>query len=75
MRNILLLAGALLIVGCGSADNASGPVDDKGASGASDAPEETVFDPMVGTMDRARGVEDLGMSRKDEMDAALDGAE
>jgi len=62
------LAGCLLLVACG------GPADSVDYEDEDDIsePEETVFDPMVGTMDRAAGVEDMGMDRKDEMDKAID---
>jgi hypothetical protein len=76
MRNTLLLwVGAILLAGCGGADEAADSAADGGSPEASAEREETVFDPMVGTMDRARGIEDLGMSRKDEMDAALEQAD
>ena len=67
----LLLGLSMTLAGCG------GPPDDVADDESYDAggyeeSDEGVFDPMVGTMDRARGVEDMGMSRKDEMDAALE---
>jgi hypothetical protein len=64
----IFLTGCLILAACGSPSDSSGsPVEDE------ERPEdrETVFDPMISTMDRAKGVEDLNMSRKDEMDAAL----
>ena len=67
-----ILAGVLVsLCGCGSADQAEPAKSD------TDAPvkEEGVFDPMVGTMDRAKAVEGAGMSRKDEMDQRLEEAQ
>ena len=62
----LVLGMSMVLIGCGgSADNAS---DDGGYTDE----DEGVFDPMVGTMDRAKGVEDMGTSRKAEMDAAIE---
>jgi hypothetical protein len=76
MRNTLLLwLGAIFLAGCGGADNAADSSADRGMPDASSEREETVFDPMIDTMDRAQSVEGLGMSRKDEMDAALEQAE
>lgn len=37
--------------------------------------EETVFDDMVGTMDRARSVEDTTMQHKQDLDRALQESE
>ena len=63
VRYGLLLGISLLLAGCGgSADNAV----EEG---------EGVFDPMVDTIDRAQGVQDLNMDRKDEMDQALEDME
>jgi hypothetical protein len=42
---------AILCAGCGSADP---PAED---TAAANARRETVFDPMVGTIDRAKGVQ------------------
>jgi hypothetical protein len=68
----LWLAGLLLLLGgCGSAEQA------EPSRTAPEAPveEEGVFDPMVGTMDRAKAVEGVGASRKEEMDKRLEQAE
>ena len=37
--------------------------------------DETVFDDMIQTQDRARGVEDLTLGRKADMDAAIEQSE
>ena len=34
--------------------------------------DESVFDPLVGTLDRAEAVEDMGMERKDELDRRME---
>lgn len=63
------VAACLVISACsGSPDGSGSAAEDE------ERPEdrETVFDPMVGTIDRAKGVEDLNMQRKDEMDRALE---
>ena len=68
IRIWVVMAASLVLAGCGQPAE---EVDheDEGDQGEA---EETVFDPMVGTMDRAAGVEDLGMDRKAEMDEAID---
>ncbi len=58
MRYGLLLA-SLLLMSCGGADNAE------------DEDRETVFDPMVETIDRAKEVEDTVLKHKEEMDKRL----
>ena len=37
--------------------------------------DETVFDDMIQTQDKARAVEDLTLGRKDELDRALEASE
>jgi hypothetical protein len=37
--------------------------------------DETVFDDMIQTQDRARAVEDLSLARKGEMDEAIEASE
>ena len=75
MRELLWsLSLVMLIGGC------SDPVATGAANGSQDAkpgeePPATVFDPMVDTMDRAAAVDELSMSRKAEMDKAIEGAE
>ena len=70
-RMIWVLAGCLLLSSCSN----SGDDENFGASKNETEREDTVFDPMLDTMDRAAGVEDLSMSRKEEMDRAIDGSE
>lgn len=66
LRYWAVLSLSMTLIGCGgSADNAD--------SGGGE--EEGVFDPMVGTIDRAKGVEDMNMGRKEEMDRAIEDLE
>jgi len=71
----LSLTGLALaaLMGCG------GPAPEEQAEvepepGSQEA-EETVFDDMIQTQDRARAVEDVVMDRKEDLDAAIDHAE
>lgn len=67
MKNFaILILSAVLIVACGSEDvaKAESPVD-----------KETVFDPMLDTIDRAKEVEALTEQRKGDLDKALEAAE
>jgi hypothetical protein len=68
IRLWVVIAGFGLLVGCSNPDDVV-DYEDEGDEGEV---EETVFDPMVDSMDRAAGVEDLGMDRKAEMDEAID---
>ena len=71
---VLILAGFFLTACGGPADEAA-PADESSASEAMEDEEEGVFDPMVGTIDRAEDVQDAGVDRKDEMDEAIEGSE
>ena len=62
LRCLTISLIATFAVGCSSGDR-----DDE-----SPTEQEGVFDPMVNTMDKARGVEDLSQSRKKELDEALE---
>ena len=68
LRIWVVIVGFGLLAGCSNPDDAV-DYEDEGDEGEV---EETVFDPMVGTMDRAAAVEDMGMDRKAEMDEAID---
>jgi hypothetical protein len=60
------------LVACG----AQAPPDDEAETRAQDSDaEETVFDDMIQTQDRARAVEDLTLGRKSDLDEALEQAE
>lgn len=65
MRMGVWIVTAVLVAACSGGG-------DSGDAGAKTADDEGVFDPMVGTMDRAAGVEDLSSSRKEEMDRAVE---
>jgi hypothetical protein len=65
---VAILAFACLLVGCGSG----------GTEEARKPPppvKDTAFGDMVGTMDKARGVEDTTMQHKRDMDAAIESQE
>jgi hypothetical protein len=82
---VLILTGFFVSACGGSADNAVSDeesyddadyADDSYSDDSySDDEEEGVFDPLVGTIDRAKAVEDTNMQRKDEMDAAIEANE
>ena len=55
----------LILFACGSAKEEATEVEDK----------ETVFDPLVETIDKAKEVEDVVMQQKQQMDDALREAE
>ncbi len=74
MRGIFWgLSLAVLLASCGDTGT-TGSVGSKDAQ-VDKEPAPTVFDPMVGTMDRAAAVEELSLSRKGELDAAIDGSD
>ncbi len=62
---IILCLTLTILTACGSPDEGSAEAEDK----------ETVFDPMVETIDKAAEVEDLVMQQKADMDEALRRAE
>jgi len=72
----LSLTGLLIaaLAGCGAP-----PADEQEAGVApepgSQEAEETVFDDMIQTQDRARAVEGVVMDRKQDLDTAIDHAE
>jgi hypothetical protein len=70
-RLSLALATMLALVACGAP---TADETDQATTEAGDG-EETVFDDMLETKDRARGVEDLTLGRKDNLDQALEAAE
>jgi len=60
----LIFATCLAMAGCGggeSADDSNEPEEDK----------ETIFDPLVGTLDKANAVEGQLMDSKDRTDRAI----
>lgn len=67
IRSLFAVPAALLIlVGCGGSADVPEP--------APPPVEDTAFGEMVGTMDKARTVEDTTMQHKEELDRQLDEA-
>jgi|HigsolmetaAR201D_1030396.scaffolds.fasta_scaffold05090_5 hypothetical protein len=64
-RPLSALLVCLAVAACGDSEQTSDPLP----------VSETVFGPAVGTMDRARAVEDTTLQHKHELDRALDAAE
>ncbi|HET7203714.1 MAG TPA: hypothetical protein VFI92_10150 [Steroidobacteraceae bacterium] len=63
----------LSVVACSAP--APEPQDEEEARALGRDTDETVFDDMIQTQDKARGVEDLTLGRKDELDQALEASE
>lgn len=72
MRTIQLLATSLVLV---SLLNACGAQGESVARPEPPPVEETAFGELVGTMDKARSVEDTTMQRSQELDEALEKSE
>jgi len=70
---MLVLSGLVWagLAGCG----ARAPQDKEEARAKGRDTDETVFDDMIQTQDRARAVEDLSLGRKAQMDAAIEQSE
>jgi hypothetical protein len=71
---ISLASVALLSVVACSAP-APEPQDEEEARSLGRDTDETVFDDMIQTQDKARAVEDLTLGRKDDLDQALEASE
>jgi hypothetical protein len=71
----LTLSALLLatLAACGAP--APAPQDEEAARQQGRDTDETVFDDMIQTQDRARAVEDVTLGRKAEMDAAIERSE
>lgn len=71
----LTLSAILLatLAACGAP--APAPQDKESAREKGRDTDETVFDDMIQTQDRARAVEDVTLGRKAEMDAAIEQSE
>lgn len=69
----LTLTGLMLtcLVACGYSE----PQDKEEARAKGRDTDETVFDDMIQTQDKARAVEDLTLGRKDDLDAAMQQSE
>ena len=57
----------LMLVGCSSPDESKTELENETAA----EDRETVFDPLVKSLDRAKALEDIVMQQKRDMDAAL----
>lgn len=66
---------ALTVVACGGPAPQTGAGDEAAEEALGRDTDETVFDDMVQTQDKARAVEDLTLGRKDELDRALEAGE
>lgn len=66
---------ALTLVGCGGPAPQTNTEDEATAEALGRDTDETVFDDMVQTQDKARAVEDLTLGRKDDLDRALEANE
>ena len=73
----LTLSALLLatLAACGAPASAPAPQDKESAREKGRDTDETVFDDMIQTQDRARAVEDVTLGRKAEMDAAIEQSE
>ena len=61
---VLLLVLSLSLVGCGG-----------GGDQAAEEDEETIFDPLLSTIDKAKAVEDITLQTKDDLDKAIEEAD
>ena len=61
---ILMLALCLTIMACGSGSDAAN-------EGATEEEKETVFDPLVSNIDKAKAVEQQVLNQKDQLDKAI----
>ena len=71
----LSLAALALLIVAGCSAPAPEPKDEEKARSLGRDTDETVFDDMIQTQDKARAVEDLTLGRKDELDQALEASE
>ncbi len=74
----LFRSSAFVVVACivglaGCGGGTAGSAEQKPADSA--AAEEGVFDPLVGALDRAKAVEDIGLERKQELDERMEALE
>ena len=70
-----LVALGLLVGGCGTESGDAAPMDESEDSAEAPAAEETVFDDMLETQDRARAVEDLNDERREQLESAIEPGE
>ncbi len=74
MNRLILVVFIITLAACsngGSEGGATGGGEESADSKNASPPDESVFDPMVGTLDRAEAVEDLALERKDELDQRM----
>ncbi len=67
---LIILPAALLVAGCGS-EAPQEPSDVTVKTLAEEEKAATVFDPMLESLERAKGVEDMAAQRKAEMDERI----
>lgn len=75
MRTRHVGAAILSAIALSSCGGASEPADERASERAESAPRETVFDPLVGTMDRARGVQQNVDQRAADLRRAIEESE
>ena len=67
---------SILVAGCSSGDSDQDPkAAAKESVADAEVPAETVFDPMVGTIDRAKSVDAVSGDRMNELNKQLDESE
>lgn len=66
------ILSAIALTACGGSPE---PADERASEGVENAPRETVFDPLVGTMDRARGVQQNVDQRAADLRRAIEESE
>ncbi len=75
MRPAARLTLSALLLAMLAACGAPAPQDKEEARAKGRDTDETVFDDMIQTQDKARAVEDLSMQHKADLDAAIDASE
>jgi len=75
MRIAARLTLSALLLAMLAACGAPAPQDEQEAREKGRDTDETVFDDMIQTQDKARAVEDLSMQRKADVDVAVEAAE
>ena len=75
MNRYWVLLAAVAVFSCGGPADEAAETDADTDAYSAEEENEGVFDPMVGTIDRAETVEGMGSRRKDAMDDAIEGNE
>ncbi len=73
VSGIIAAIALLSVIGCGP--STSHHAENKSEAERAEALRSSTFGPMVGTMDRAAGVEQLNQDRKGRLDRALEESE